>query len=145
MKALYLYPLAALGLCTAGVGAARAYPDVGKSQADLPNLQGEFAISNPTGMPIHYYVRWGNEPWKPITLRSGYTQWHWYPLDSNGRAPIPYVMFDGVANNHSRISRRMEFYAVGYPGYGPGPNLTQAKEYYFQYSPSGDSLELHAR
>jgi hypothetical protein len=147
MKAFHLFLLvAALSLCFAGTGVLCADPpNVGSSQADLPSLQGEFRISNNTGQTIHYMVRWGNEPWKKITLQSGHWERHWYPLDAQRRAPAPQVRFDGVAQNHRRWTYTLEFYAVGYQGYGSAPDLTQAKEYYFKWFPSTGALDLMSR
>lgn len=138
--------VAGLSLWAASPAVSLAGPeDVGTSTADLPSLSGMFAISNDTGHTIHYFVRWGDGKWKEITLATSRRQWHSHVLDDNGRAPTPEVRFDGVDHNHKRVTYKMEFFAVGYGGYGPAPDQTQAKEYDFRYSPDGGSLDLYPR
>ena len=93
---------------------------VGTSRADLPSYKGAFSITNQTGVTLHYQVKWGEKSaWKSIEVRNGVTETHSCPLE-NGRAPTPYVRFDKVAgdNRFTEQEYRMEFYRVGYAGYG---------------------------
>jgi hypothetical protein len=123
---------------------------VGTSCADCPNYSGAFSIENETGVTIPYQVRWGDKhPWKPISLASGHTERHSYPLgdDRNGKAPTPYVRFDRVAGDGGVTLKeyRMEFYAVGYAGFGAKTSNTEPKRYFFKYSADGRSLDIVAR
>ena len=58
----------------------RAQERVGTSCADCPNYSGAFSIENPTGVTIPYEYRWGNGPWRHMSLQSGHTETHSYPL-----------------------------------------------------------------
>lgn len=55
----------------------------GTSQADLPSYRGAYSIENKTGVTIPYEYRWANKSeWKRMTLKSGATETHWYPMAS---------------------------------------------------------------
>ena len=110
--------------------------------------KGAFSISNDTGATIHYQIRWGNEPWKDQTLRSGWVRRHWHTLDSQGRAPRPYVRFDRIGGDgkYTEQIQQVGFYNVW--DRGPVPvidiqwNITPPKAYYFEYSPNGREIYL---
>jgi hypothetical protein len=124
--------------------------DVGISQADLPNYSGAFSIENKTGVTIRYLVRWGNtNAWKAIVLGNDQIETHSYPLgsDRHGRAPTPYVRFDAIGGDGGISAKeyRMEFYAVGYAGYGPATNRALPKRYLFKYGADGRTLDILAR
>ena len=72
---------------------ACAQERVGTSCADCPNYSGAFSIENPTGVTIPYEYKLGDGPWKHMSLQSGHTETHSYPLgdNRNGRVPPPYV------------------------------------------------------
>jgi hypothetical protein len=123
---------------------------VGTSCADCPNYSGAFSIENATGVTIPYQYRWGDKhPWKSISLSSGRTETHSYPLgeNRNGRAPTPYIRFDWIAgDSHSTLKEyRMEFHAIGYAGYGPRTHTTAPKRYFFKYAADGKTLDILAR
>jgi hypothetical protein len=123
---------------------------VGTSCADCPNYAGAYSIENTTGVTIGYQFRWGDKnPWKSISLASGRVETHRYPLgdNRNARVPTPYIRFDRVAGdaNYTAKEYRMEFYAIGYPGYGPKDNKTEPKRYVFRYSANGKSLDVKAK
>ncbi len=116
--------------------------NVGTSCADCPNYSGAFSIENYTGKMINYQVRWGNKnAWKSFTLASGTVMTHSYPMGAsrNAQIPKPYIRFDAIGNT---IEYWMQFYAVGYAGYGPYVDRTQPKRYYFKYTPDGQHLNL---
>jgi hypothetical protein len=119
---------------------------VGTSCADCASLRAEFSIENKTGVTIHYEVKWGNHEWKPVTLRSGYTETHSYPLDNNGKAPSPYVRYDKIGGDNAITLQEFHvtFFAVGYAGYGPKANTARAKRYYFEYAADHRTLTLWA-
>ena len=122
---------------------------VGTSCADCPNYQGAFSLENSTGVTINYMVRWGNKhPWKKMALQSGHVMTHRYPLgeDRHARAPTPYVRFDRIGGDNAVTAQeyRMEFYAVGYAGFGPNVNRTQPKRYAFKYS-GGRNIDIKAQ
>ena len=140
--------LAVLTLMNVPMQTVRA-EEIGTSCADCPSYDGAFSISNDTGALIHYQMRWGNRAnWKRIELPTGRLETHRYPLgsDAAGRAPIPFVRFDDVADDHRVTFReyRMEFHAVGYAGYGPKVNRTEPKRYHFEYSADRRHLDLKA-
>jgi hypothetical protein len=123
---------------------------VGTSRADLPNYSGAFSIENPTGVTIPYEVKWGDRSsWKSISLRSGHTETHSYPLgeDRNARPPTPYVRFDRIGGDNRVTPKeyRMQLHVVGYAGFGPNANNAQPKKYYFKYAADGKSLDILAR
>ena len=117
---------------------------VGTSQADLPSLSGVFAIHNHTGVAIRYEVKWGNGSWERFTVEPNKVYKHSYPLDGNGRAPKPYVRFDDIGGDGKTTFKEyyMQFKAVGYAGYGPGPNPTEPENYHFKYGADGRHLDL---
>ena len=130
--------------------AAGGQERVGTSCADCPNYSGAFSIENSTGVTLQYQVKWGSEhQWKLITLASGHTETHSYPLgdDRRGKAPTPYVRFDRIAGDGSFTPKeyRMEFIAIGYAGYGGTTNRAEPKKYYFKYSADGRTLDILAR
>jgi hypothetical protein len=140
--------LLALILTTATVASSQEH--VGTSCADCPSYNAAFSIENQTGVTLRYLVRWGNtNQWKLITLASGHTETHRYPMgeNKNTRVPIPYVRFDRIAGDGRSTPQdfRMEVYAVGYAGYGSKTNQTQPKQYFFKYSGDGRLLDLLAR
>jgi hypothetical protein len=124
--------------------------NVGTSCEDCPSYRGAFSIENNTGKTIQYQVRWGsNHAWKSITLRSGMKETHSYPLgeNKNAKVPTPYVRFDGIGGDGSRVTLteyRMSFYAVGYAGYTDvaHQNRMQPKRYYFEYASDRRHLNL---
>ena len=131
--------------------AAPAQEPLGYSCADCPSYSGEFSIENTTGVTIHYQVRWGNKhPWKNITLESGHIMKHSYPLGDNPQkaVPTPYVRFDRIGGDGYKFTAqeyRMEFYPVGYAGYGPGQRYkTEPKRYVFRYAANGRDLDVKA-
>ena len=122
---------------------------VGTSCADCPSYNGAFSITNETGALIHYQVRWGNHhEWKRIDLATGHVETHRYPLGDNAAAkvPTPFVRFDNLADGKRTTFQeyRMQFYAVGYAGYGPNVNRTTPKRYHFRYAGDGRHLDLKA-
>src|SRR5579859_8237182 len=111
----------ALGLTTVSV--APGQERVGTSCADCASYAGAFSIENETGVTIPYEYKWGeSQPWKKMSLRSGHIEKHTYPLgeNSNGSAPTPFVRFDRIGGDgrYTPKEYRMEFYAIGYSGYG---------------------------
>jgi hypothetical protein len=139
-----------LGLVLTASTIAHSQERVGTSCADCPDYKGAFSIENSTGVTIPYDYKWGSEgPWKRVSLRSGHTETHSYPLGANrsGRAPTPYVRFDRIGGDGRFTPKeyRMGFYAVGYAGFGANANNTQPKKYYFQYAPDGKTLDINAR
>ena len=98
----------------------RAQERVGTSCADCPNYSGAFSIENPTGVTIPYEYRWGNGPWRHMSLQSGHTETHSYPLGGNRNAsvPTPYVRFDRIGGDGQFTPKEyhMGFYAMGRAG-----------------------------
>lgn len=131
-------------------GLAQAEP-LGSSCSDCPSYRGAFSITNNTGVPIHYQVRWGSKhEWKSITLQSGYQETHSYPLgeDKHARVPTPYIRFDRIGGDGGAVTwqeYKMQFHAVGYAGYGPKKNTTEPKPYVFRYAADGRHLDLKAQ
>lgn len=124
---------------------AESQERVGTSRADLPSYRGAFSIDNQTGVTLHYQVKWGEKSaWKSIEVRTGHTEMHSYPLE-NGRAPTPYVRFDKVAgdNRFTEQEYRMEFYRVGYAGFGANTSNTEPKKYVFKFSADGKRLDIN--
>jgi hypothetical protein len=120
--------------------------DVDTSCADCPNYNGAFSIENETGVTLAYQMRWGERnPWKQFVLATGHIETHTYPLgeDKGKKIPIPVVRFDNGAGN--TIEYQMDFYAVGYAGFGPSANATQPKKYFFKFGPNHKSMNLFAR
>ena len=128
---------------------ASAQERVGTSCADCPNYSGAFSIENPTGVTIPYEYRWGNGPWKHMSLLSGHTETHRYPLgdNKNAKVPTPYVRFDRIGGDAHFTPQeyQMHFYAIGYGGYGAGANNTEPKKYYFKYADDHKTLDILAR
>jgi hypothetical protein len=132
------------------VSTAALAENVGTSQADLANYAGAFSIENTTGVTIPYSYRWGDKhPWKSMSLASGHVETHSYPLgqDPNAKVPTPYVRFDRIGGdqNYTAKEYRMEFYAIGYAGYGPKKANTEPKRYVFRYGPDGKSLDIKGK
>ena len=130
--------------------AAFAQEQVGTSCADCPAYSGAYTIENATGITIHYQYRWGNSSeWKRMTLGSGATEKHFYPLgaDPNKKVPTPYVRYDRVGGDSGVTLQeyKMEFHAVGYAGYGPRQNRTQPKRYVFRFAANRRDLVLEAK
>ena len=124
--------------------------DVGVSTSDNASYSGAFSIENPTRVVIHYEYKWGeSKPWKKGTLQPGDTDTLSYPLGDNKatKVPTPFVRFDRIGGDTAYTAQeyRMQFYAVGYAGYGPAANTTQPKRYLFRYAPDGRTLDLKAR
>jgi len=147
MMKIFVFPLA---LVLTTVSIARSQERVGTSRADLPSSRGAFSIENATGVTIPYQVKWGeNGQWKPISLRSGHTETHSYPLavDRNATAPRPFVRFDRIGGDGRFTAKEyyMQFHRVGYAGFGPNTNNTEPKKYYFKYAADGKSLDILAR
>ena len=120
---------------------------VGTSCADCPNYSGAYSIENATGITISYQYRWGDRhEWKKMTLKSGVTETHSYPLgeDRNGKAPTPYIRFDRIGGDNGVTIQeyKLQFHAVGYAGYGPRENRTAPKRYVFRYAANGRDLDL---
>jgi len=127
-----------------------ALAQVRTSCDDCPHYSGAYSIENNTGTTIHYQYRWGDtHEWKRMTLASGAVETHSYPLgeDPHMRVPTPYVRFDRIGgdNNVTFKEYKMEFYAIGYAGYGPKKNQTQPKRYVFRYAANGRDLDLRAQ
>ena len=137
-KAARLPVLLALLATTILVSSASsaARQDVGTSCADCPNYNGAFSIENQTGASIAYQMRWGERnPWKQFVLATGHIETHTYPLgeDRGKKIPIPLVRFaPGSASNSPFVEYELDFYAVGYAGFGPNVNTTQPKKYFFK-------------
>lgn len=146
-KAFQLFFGGAMAALLALVSVA-AQEHVGTSQADLPTYRGAYSIENTTGVTIPYEYRWGNKgEWKKMSLRSGHTETHWYPLGQDGKAPIPYVRFDRIGGDNAVTSKeyKMQFRAIGYAGYGPRENKTEPMRYVFRYAPNGRDLDLNTK
>lgn len=141
--------LAAAVVLAVPFATARADEKIGTSCADCPSYEAAFSIANDTGVLIHYQVRWGDRnDWKRINLAPSHMETHRYPLggSAQGRAPVPFVRFDDVADGNRTTFKeyRIEFHAVGYAGYGPKANKTEPKRYHFEYSGNGRRLDLKA-
>ena len=84
-----------------------------------------------------------------MELRSGAIETHSYPLGGNPhqRVPTPYVRFDRVGGDNAVTFQeyKMEFYAVGYAGYGAPENRNQPKRYVFRYAANGRDLDLRGK
>jgi hypothetical protein len=121
--------------------------ETGTSCSDCPNYSGAFSVENATGVAIHYEVRWGeNNPWKKIDLQVNHTETHTFPLgeDPHKSVPTPYIRFDRIGGDSTYTPKeyKMEFYAIGYGGYGPKKNKTEPKRYVFRYAGNGKDLDL---
>ena len=130
--------MAALSTLAPSVASAE---EVGVSRADLPSYSGEFSIENATQTTIHYQYRWGDkEAWRTSTLARGRVDVHSCALgaDPHKRIPAPYVRF-------GRHEYEMDFFAVGYAGYGPKQNKAQPKRYVFRVAANGRDLVLRAK
>jgi hypothetical protein len=147
---------ALLGGLSVAIGAAAltitpaASQNVGTSCADCPNYSGAYSIENTTGVTINYQFRWGNKhAWKNMALASGMIETHSYPLgeDRTAKVPTPYVRFDntGGDNKVTYTEYKMQFYAIGYAGFGPTVNKTEPKRYVFRYARDGKHLDLKAK
>jgi hypothetical protein len=104
--------------------------------------RGAFSLENSTGVAINYQVKWGsNEQWTSEKLNSGIIRTHWYPLDSAGKAPAPYVRFDRIGGDsaYQEQEYHMEFYKVGSDGSG------DPKRYIFRYASDGRHLDIKAK
>jgi hypothetical protein len=144
----YAVSTLALGILLMTPRTAASQENIGTSCADCPNLQGEFSIENETGVTIHYQVRWGtNHAWKSMTLETGHVMTHSHPLDDNGRAPSPWIRFDGIGGDNAFTPKEyhVAFHAVGYAGYGPAENKATPKRYAFEYAADHRTLNLVAR
>ena len=140
--------LAAFAL--AGLATPSSAEEVGTSCADCPNYSAAYSIENATGVAIRYQYRWGNKhAWKSMTLLSGYTETHSYPLgeDKHGKVPTPYVRFDKYGGDTLTQWQeyKIPFYAVGYAGFGPVRDTTEPKPYFFQYGGNGRSIDLKSK
>jgi hypothetical protein len=138
------------GLIVLAPFGAPAQERVGTSQEDLPNYSGSYSIENATGITIHYQYRWGDKSeWKRMALRAGEIETHSYPLgqDRNKRVPAPYVRYDRIGGDNSVTFQeyKMQFYAVGYAGFGPRQNRTEPKRYVFRFAENGRDLRLLAK
>ena len=146
MFKIFAFPLA-LALTTPMVAPSQEH--IGTSCADCPNYSGAFSIENETGVTVPYDYKWGDGPWKRMSLRSGHTERHSYPLgeDRRARVPTPYVRFDRIGGDgrYTPKEYRMEFYAIGYGGFGAKTNNTEPKKYYFKYAADGKNLDILAR
>lgn len=139
-------------LLTGPVAATRAEghrEQIATSCEDCPSYSGAFSITNETGVPIKYQVRWGDHSkWGRIILQTGHVETHRYPLgaDPATRVPTPFVRFDDVGGDKevSFHEVRMQFHAVGYAGYGPKANTTEPKHYHFTYLGDGRHLDLQS-
>ena len=142
--------IAAASLALALTAPAALAEQIGTSCADCPNYSGAYSIENSTGVTINYQYRWGDKhPWKPMALRSGMTETHSYPLgeDPHAKVPTPYVRFDHIGGDNAVELKeyKMEFYAIGYAGYGPNVNKTEPKRYVFRYASDGRNLDIKAK
>jgi hypothetical protein len=129
--------------------AAQGEP-LGTSCADCPSYKGAYSIENATNITINYQYRWGDKhPWKDASLRKGEINTHSYPLgeDQHAQVPAPFVRFDRIGGDgqYTEKDYRMEFFSVGYGGYGPHKNSAKPKEYYFEFAQDGKHLRLFAR
>ena len=123
--------------------------EIGTSCADCPSYRGAFSIENNSGTTVHYQYRWGdNHPWKAMALQSGMVETHWFALgdDPHKKVPTPYIRFDRIGGDKGVTWKeyRMQFYAVGYAGYGARPNEAKPKRYAFRYAKNGRDLDLVA-
>ena len=142
--------IAAAFLALALTAPAALAEQVGTSCADCPSYSGAYSIENTTGVTINYQIRWGdNHPWQSIALRSGTIETHSYPLgsDPHAQVPTPYVRFDHIGGDRAVELKeyKMEFYAIGYAGYGPQANKTEPKRYVFLYAADGKHLDIKAK
>ena len=140
---------AAIALFLATPLVTRAQENIGTSCADCASYSGAYSIENSTGVTISYEYKWGNGPWKHMSLQSGHTETHSYPLGENRncRVPPPYVRFDRIGGDAQFTPQEyhMQFYAIGYAGYGAATNNTKPKQYYFKYADDHRTLNLFAR
>jgi hypothetical protein len=130
-------------------GISGAQERVGTSCADCPNYSGAFSIENVTGVTIPYQYKWGDGAWKQMSLQSGHTETHSYPLggNRNGRVPPPYVRFDRIGGDGRFEPKEyhMQVYAVGYAGFGPRAQRAEPKKYFFKYAEDHRTLDILAR
>jgi hypothetical protein len=114
---------------------------------DLPQTYGAFSITNNTNVTIRYKRQWGNEGWREIILRPGFTETHSHKLDRNDRAPSPHVQFySSVANRlqlHGGLrNAHVHFSLVTTGGYGPSADSGRPYSYQFVLSADGHTLHL---
>lgn len=115
---------------------AQASQRVGVSQSHSGDV-GMFSVANPTNVAIRYQVKWGNGQWKDFIVEPGTTMKHWYNLDRNDRAPVPYVQFDNTGGD-GRIT--LTKYEVDFAKVGNGRGTP--KGYKFRYAGNGRALDL---
>lgn len=126
---------------------ARGGEPTGTVTSDAPNLRGEFVVHNPTDIPVHYQIKWGQGgQWKSFTVKPGYEYKHWHALNGN-KAPTPYVRFDneGGDGKVTNTELHVKFGRVGYAGYGPVGNVDEAWHYEFKFRKDGRHLDLNER
>jgi hypothetical protein len=113
--------------------------EAGVSCADCPSYRASFSIENELGysdpnLPAQYEVRWGNKGnWKIFYVYPGRGKEHYYPLgeDPRGKVPQPYIRFK-FEDGQPHTVHKLNFYAVGYAGYGAQKNMTRPKPYSFR-------------
>jgi hypothetical protein len=115
--------------------------EVGVSCADCPSYRASFSIEDEIdsapNVSAPYEVRWGNKgKWKQFSVYPGRGKVHSYPLGENpkGKVPQPYIRFNfNDPNNRVYTVHKVNFYAVGYTGYGGRENTTKPKPYAFRF------------
>lgn len=97
-------------------------------------------IKNPTSNMLVYRIKWGaDSEWQNKSLPAGHSLTHYFPLDCDARAPIPFIEFDWIGGNgeYDAKSYRLDFYARSYRG-------PHGKVYTFRYSGCGRYLDLNS-
>jgi hypothetical protein len=107
-------------------------------QARADDCYGSFVVRNPSNVAIHYQVKWGDGDWKSYCVQSGWSKYHYYPLDENGCVPTPRIRFDYIAgdNDVTYKTYKLDVYATHCPDRG--------KKHVFRYSRCGCFLDLYA-
>jgi hypothetical protein len=80
------------------------------------------SIRNTTNFTIHYMIKWGQDGQESrFSVDPGCNMYHYYSLDSDYRAPAPYIGFDadGTAG-FAWQEYHLEFYSRWTPSYNGG-------------------------
>ena len=128
-----------------GISQVNAAEKTGSTTYDAPNLKGQFVLHNDTKVTRHYELKWGKGEWKKYTLEAGYEIAHSHPLDTNGRAPSPYIRLDSKADDHKVTWKdyHLHFGKVGYAGYGLKGQIDESLHY--EFTANGKLLDLVQR
>ena len=78
------------------VGLIGALTPVAAKAEALSTEYAIFTVRNPRSVGVNYQIKWGDGDWQSFSVNAGFSRYHAFPVDADGRTPRPQIRYDYI-------------------------------------------------